>query len=131
MRLLLDTHVALWAIGKRARLSPLALDLIADPANTIVVSAATIWEITIKHALARGRPDDIMISGKSALSHFRDSGYDILPITPEHTIAIADLPLLHRDPFDRLLVAQAQVETLRLVTSDRQIAAYGSDILLI
>ena len=131
MRLLLDTHISLWAIGKRARLSPQARDLIADPANTIVVSTASVWEIAIKHALARGRADAIKISGKDALSHFEGSGYEILPITPQHVIAVAGLPFLHKDPFDRLLVAQAHVETLRLLTSDRQMAAYGAGIMLI
>ena len=131
MRLLLDTHIAIWAIGKVARLPPLARDLILDPANSVAVSAVSIWEITIKHAFDRGRPNDIAISGATALGYFRDAGFEIIPILPEHAIAVADLPSLHKDPFDRLLVAQAKVETLQILTSDKIVAAYGGMVTLV
>ena len=131
MRLLLDTHIAVWAIANDARLYTAARALIEAPANSIVVSAVSIWEITIKYALFRGRPNDITLTGNEALSFFRGAGFEILPIALGHVIAVADLALHHKDPFDRLLVAQARVEKLRLLTSDRKIAAYGGEVVLI
>lgn len=130
MRLLLDTHVALWAIVDDERLSSRARDLIGEPGNIIVVSAASVWEITIKHGLARGAPSDMPISGKEALGFFRTAGYSLLSVTPEHVAAVADLAPLHRDPFDRLLVAQALYEPLRLITHDRHLLGYSDAILL-
>ena len=131
MRLLLDTHVALWAIAGDPRLPAGARSMIETSTNFVSVSTASLWEITIKFALARGRPNDMPVSGADALTYFRGAGYDLLPITPEHVVAVAGLGLHHNDPFDRLLVAQAHVETLKLLTSDKQVAAYGGDILLI
>jgi PIN domain nuclease of toxin-antitoxin system len=94
----LDTHVALWAIAKAGRLPGDVAALIADPANEIIVSAVSVWEISIKHALSRGRPDDIMISGARALTFFRDAGYDLLSVSPEHAAAVnncrACIPIL-------------------------------------
>jgi PIN domain nuclease of toxin-antitoxin system len=113
--LLLDTHVALWALTDDPRLSQRARALIEEPANDIVVSAASVWEIAIKHALGRG---DMPISGDQALDWFRQAGYQLLPIAPEHAAAVEHLPDHHRDPFDRLLVAQATTEPLRLLTHD-------------
>lgn len=126
MRLLLDTHVALWAILGDARLPALAKDLIEDLDNDVLVSAASIWEIAIKHGLARGRPNDMPISGRQALTYFRQAGYGLLLVSAEHAAAVADLPSHHADPFDRLLVVQAQLEPLRLITRDVRLAGYGS-----
>ncbi len=97
----------------------------------IAVSVASVWEITIKHALGRGSQNDMPFSGAGALGYFRGAGYEILAITAEHIVAVGNLLAHHRDPFDRLLVAQAHVDTLQLVTSDRQIAAYGGMVMLV
>ena len=126
MNLLLDTHVALWAITDSPRLSTRARELIVAPRSTIWISAATIWEITIKHSLGRG---DMPVSGQDALRYFRDSGYRLLALDAEHAAAIADLPPHHQDPFDRLLVAQALTEPMRLLTHDPIVARYSDSII--
>jgi PIN domain nuclease of toxin-antitoxin system len=120
--LLLDTHVVLWALTNDPRLSRRARALIEDPANDVLVSAASVWEIAIKHALGRG---DMPISGDQALDWFRQAGYALLPIAPDHAAAVEHLPDHHRDPFDRLLVAQAIAEPLRLLTRDPLVLRYG------
>jgi PIN domain nuclease of toxin-antitoxin system len=125
MRLLLDTHIALWALTDDRRLSAQARALIEEPSNRVVVSAATVWEIAIKHALHR---EDMPVSGSEALGWFRQSGYDLLPVTSDHAAAV-DLPRHHRDPFDRLLVAQAQTEPMRLLTRDPFVALYGGNVM--
>ncbi len=128
MRLLLDTHIALWAIADDPRLSDLARSLIDDPENAVMVSAATVWEISIKHALARS---NMPISGEEALGYFRSAEFGLLDITPIHAAAVETLPPLHGDPFDRILVAQAITEPLRLLTRDAQVAAYGGMVLIV
>ena len=128
MNLLLDTHVALWAITDSPRLSASARTLILAPRANIWISAASIWEIAIKHALGRG---DIPVSSEEAMTYFRASGYRFLAFEPEHAMAVANLPSHHQDPFDRLLVAQAQVEPMRLLTADRLVARYSDTIILI
>jgi PIN domain nuclease of toxin-antitoxin system len=129
VRLLLDTHVALWAIADDDRLSAKARRLIDDPENDVVVSAATVWEISIKHALARGGPNDMPISGEEALGYFKDAGFELLGISPTHAAAVEGLPPLHADPFDRILVAQALTTPLRLLTHDQRIVGY-SDLVI-
>lgn len=129
MKLLLDTHVALWAIADDDRLSAKARRLIDDPENDVVISAATVWEISIKHALARGGPNDMPISGEEALGYFKDAGFELLSISPSHAAAVEALPPLHADPFDRILVAQALTTPLRLLTHDQRIAGY-SDLVI-
>ena len=131
MNLLLDTHIALWAIVDDQRLSSRARDLIIDPANDVFVSAASVWEIAIKHALARGGGNDMPISGHAALGYFREAGYRLLDISPAHAAAMEALPRLHADPFDRILVAQALGVPLRLLTGDAQVAAYSDMILTV
>jgi PIN domain nuclease of toxin-antitoxin system len=128
MRLLLDTHIALWAISDDPRLSGQARALITASEHDIFVSAASVWEIAIKHGLGR---TNMPVSGSAALAWFRESGYRLLAISPEHTAAVESLPLLHADPFDRLLVAQALFEPLRLLTHDTQIARYSDTVLLV
>ena len=128
MNLLLDTHVALWAITDSPRLSGRARDLILAPRSTVWISAATVWEISIKHGLGRG---DMPVSGEEALGYFRQAGYRLLPIEPEHAAAVEALPTHHADPFDRLLVAQALVEPLRLLTHDATVARYSDTIVLV
>lgn len=125
MNLLLDTHVALWAIAGSPRLRQRARDMIESPNSTIWISAATIWEIAIKHSLGRG---DMPVSSQDALGYFRESGYRFLSVEPEHVAAVDDLPAHHADPFDRLLVAQAIVEPMRLMTHDPMLGRYSDTI---
>lgn len=127
MRLLLDTPIALWAVAGSRRLTRKARELILE-ADEVHVSAATLWEIAIKHALGRG---DMPVSSGQALQAFRDAGYVLLAIKPEHAVRVADLPAIHADPFDRLLIAQARFEPLTLLTSDRLVGQYGPDITLV
>lgn len=128
MNLLLDTHVALWAITDHPGLSLKARELILAPRTTVWVSAVSLWEIGIKYRLGRG---DMPVSGREAWHYFRDAGYRVLAIEPEHVTAVEDLPSHHQDPFDRLLVAQALVEPMRLITHDATVARYGDTIILI
>lgn len=128
MNLLLDTHVALWAIADSDRLPARARELIAAPTTTVWISAATLWEIAIKHALGRG---DMPVSATQALAWFRESGYRILPVEAEHALAVETLPAHHQDPFDRILLAQALVEPLRLMTHDRVVARYSDTVIAV
>ncbi len=128
MNLLLDTHIALWAIVDDRRLPRDAAKWIADDANSIWVSAVSVWEITIKHMLAK---KNMPISGRQALGYFREAGYRLLDIRSEHAVAIEDLPAIHSDPFDRMLLAQAEVEPLKLLTSDALLAKYGKSVIAV
>lgn len=130
MKLLLDTHIAIWAITEDPRLSPKALALIEDRDNQIVISAASVWEIAIKHALRRSSPNAVPFSSADALHFFRDAEFELLDISPAHAVAVETLPRLHADPFDRILIAQALTEPLRLLTDDAQVAAYSDTIIL-
>ena len=121
MNLLLDTHVALWAITESPRLTKKAREMIESPRSSVWISAATVWEIAIKHGLGRG---DMPVSSLEAMRYFRASGYRWLPVEPEHAAAVEDLATHHADPFDRLLVAQAKVEGLTLVTTDPVVRSY-------
>ncbi|WP_126444373.1 type II toxin-antitoxin system VapC family toxin [Sulfuricystis multivorans] len=126
MRLLLDTQIVLWALVGSPCLGTRAEALIRDPANEIHVSSVTIWEIAIKHALGRG---DMPISGARAAELCAQAGYRELPVGWRHTEAIEHLPGLHGDPFDRLLIAQAITEPMRLLSRDRDIARYGDMVI--
>ena len=128
MNLLLDTHIALWAITDNPKLSATARELIQSPKNTIWVSVASIWEIAIKHSLGRG---DMPVSSREALQFFEEADYRLLNIEGEHVVAVEELEAHHSDPFDRLLVAQALVEPMRLMTHDKTVALYGSTIILV
>jgi PIN domain nuclease of toxin-antitoxin system len=128
LNLLLDTHVALWAVTDDQRLPKKAQDLILAQRNTVWVSTVSIWEISIKHGLGRS---NMPISGAAALAYFQQSGFNLLSIEPEHAIAVEDLASHHQDPFDRLLVAQALVEPMRLITHDATVALYSDTIYLI
>lgn len=129
MRLLLDTHVALWAIADSPRLTDTVRTLITDEANTVFVSAASLWEIAIKHGLARGRPNDMPVSAVQALDYFEGAGFVLLAVTAQHAVAVGNLPPIHGDPFDRILVAQSMSEPLRLVTHDPVVARYSDAII--
>lgn len=126
MNLLLDTHVALWALTDSARLSKAARELIESPKASVWISAATVWEIAIKHSLGCG---DMPVSAQDALRYFKEAGYRFLPIEPEHAAAVETLPAHHADPFDRILVAQARVEPMRLITHDPVVARYSDTII--
>jgi len=128
MRVLLDTHIALCAVSDSPHLPSLARELIVDPSNEIWVSAASVWEIAIKHALGR---EAMPISGKEAVHWFGVSGYRDLSITSRHTAAVEELPHIHTDPFARLLVAQAHTEPLRLLTHDKTVAQYSELVILV
>lgn len=118
MSLLLDTHVVLWWLTDDPTLSDYIKDQL-DHEPDVYVSAATVWEVAIKQAMGKLKePADLP-------ERIRDSGFRELPITSEHAIAAGRLPLIHRDPFDRMLVAQAAVEELTLVTRDPVFARYG------
>jgi PIN domain nuclease of toxin-antitoxin system len=123
---LLDTHVALWAITDSPKLSKKAREMIELPKSSIWISAATIWEIAIKRSLGRG---DMPVSSQEAMRYFGESGYRFLPVEPEHAAAVEDLPAHHADPFDRILVAQALVEPMRLITHDAMVACYSNTII--
>ncbi|HEX5484818.1 MAG TPA: type II toxin-antitoxin system VapC family toxin [Limnobacter sp.] len=128
MNLLLDTHVALWAITDSPKLSQQARDLLQSPKASLWVSAASVWEISIKHALGKG---GMPLSGAEALNYFRESGYGLLSIEAEHAVAVESLPAHHQDPFDRILIAQALVEPMRLITHDATVALYSDTIIQI
>lgn len=128
MNLLLDTHVALWAISGSPKLPDKARELIQSSTTTVWVSTANVWEIAIKRALGRG---DMPVSSQDAVRFFRESGYRFLNIEPEHAMAVEDLPAHHHDPFDRILVAQALVEPMRLMTHDPLVALYSDTIIKI
>jgi PIN domain nuclease of toxin-antitoxin system len=128
MNLLLDTHIALWAIADDRRLPRDAANWISDEANSIWVSAVSVWEIAIKHMLAK---KNMPISGRQSLGYFREAGYRVLDIRAEHAVAIENLPAIHADPFDRMLLAQAEVEPLKLLTSDALLAKYGNFVIVV
>jgi PIN domain nuclease of toxin-antitoxin system len=125
VKLLLDTHVLLWAAGPSNQLSAAARALLDDPQNELLFSPASLWEIAIKHGLGRS---DFRIDPRILRRGLLDNGYDELPIASEHAVAIDGLPPIHKDPFDRILVAQAIVEGIPLITADPLLARYPGPI---
>ena len=124
MNLLLDTHAVLWWLNDDPTLADSARSAIADPENTVFLSAVAVWEIRIKQSIGKlDLPDDFeeVLEGQP---------FAELPITVAHTHAIAELPTIHRDPFDRMLVAQAMVEEMTIVTRDAAIADYGVKVVV-
>ena len=121
MKLLLDTHLLLWAAAAPERLSAAATELLNDPHNELLFSAASLWEVAIKSTLGR---DDFRVEPRLLRRALLDNGYAEIPITSQHAVNIDGLPPLHKDPFDRLLLAQALVEGIILVTADEQLARY-------
>jgi PIN domain nuclease of toxin-antitoxin system len=121
-RLLVDTHALLWWLADDAALSPAARDAIADPTNEPLVSTASVWEIAIKRFLGKlTAPDDLP-------DRISDGGFEWLAVSAVHAWQVGGLPAHHRDPFDRLLIAQALVERLPIVTTDQRFGAYGVDV---
>ncbi|GAL98870.1 pilus retraction motor protein PilT [Acetobacter tropicalis NRIC 0312] len=125
MRLLLDTHLLLWAAGEPDKLSARAKTLMEDQDNVLVFSAASLWEITIKTGLGRA---DFQVDPHLLRRGLIENGYEELPITSQHALAVGQLPDVHRDPFDRILVAQATVEGLLLLTHDPLVKAYPGPV---
>lgn len=122
MKLLLDTHLLLWAAGAPERLSAEARSLIEAPSHTLFFSAASLWEIAIKRGLGRA---DFQVDARLLRRGLLDNGYEELAITSTHAVAIDHLPPIHKDPFDRMLVAQATVEGITLLTADAMVAQYA------
>jgi PIN domain nuclease of toxin-antitoxin system len=127
VRLLLDSHVLVWWLTNDRRLGAKGRRRIADADSVAWVSVATIWELAIKHTL--GRLDAIDSFGERILEECDRNGFLRLPIEFPHALAVADLPSIHGDPFDRMLVAQARCEGLTLLTADEQILQYGGPAL--
>ena len=125
MKLLLDSHLLIWTALVTRPLPERAKHLLSDPENDLIFSSASVWEITIKAGL--GKPD-FQIDPRVLRRSLIDSGYEELPLTSEHSIALLNLPPIHKDPFDRILVAQAMVEGIALLTVDATVAKYPGSI---
>lgn len=126
MRILLDTHIFAWWQANDRKLPKAADPLILDPDNEIFVSAASIWEIAIKTALGQ-----IQVNPSLLVDSINGSGFHELPINSHHAIESGKLPPHHRDPFDRMLVAQSRIEPMHLLTHDRQLTIYGNSVLVV
>src|SRR5262249_34386379 len=127
MRYLLDTHTFMWADSDPSRLSTKAAAAISDPENTILISLVSIWEIQIKHQLGKL---PLAIPLNEIIERQRnENAFELLPITLPHVLALDGIPLHHRDPFNRLLIAQAQVEGLTLISHDSLMTQYPVQVL--
>lgn len=125
MSFLLDTHLLLWLAAEPQRLPDAVLDIVNDESIDSIFSAVSLWEVTIKSSL--GRPD-FAVDGRVLRRGLLESGFPELAIESRHVLAVADLPDIHRDPFDRLLIAQARMEGLILLSVDEQLAGYGATV---
>src|ERR1700681_3474830 len=125
MKLLLDTHLLLWAAGEPKRLSKQARTLIDNPDNELLFSGASLWEVAIKRGLGR---EDFKVDARLLRRGLLDNGYGELPIISDHVVGIDSLTPIHKDPFDRILVAQATVEGVTLLTVDSVVSQYPGPI---
>ncbi len=125
MKLLLDTHLLLWAAGQPDQLSAATHLLLDDPQNELLFSSASLWEVAIKRGLGRS---DFRVDPRLLRRGFLDNGYAELPIISEHAVSIDVLPPIHKDPFDRILVAQSIVEGITLLTTNPLVAQYSGPI---
>lgn len=125
MKLLLDTHILLWAAGQPDRLSPIAREALENLENELVFSPASLWEIAIKRGLDR---PDFQVDPRLLRRGLLDNGYTELTITSEHAVGVLGLPPLHKDPFDRMLIAQATAAGVELLTVDEIVASYPGPI---
>ena len=125
MKFLLDTQLLMWAAGQPEKLARAARKLLANPDNELLFSAVSIWEIAIKSSLGR---EDFRVEPRLLRRGLLDNGYIELTVTSQHAVSIDSLPALHRDPFDRLLVAQATTEGITLLTGDAQVAQYPGPV---
>lgn len=128
MRLLLDTHVAVWSVAAAGRLPGALVEVMRRNAAETYVSAASLWEIAIKHGLPRR--DQMPFDANTAKRYFEEAGLQVMDVRSRHAIGVGDLPRLHADPFDRMLVAQAIAEGMMLLTMDRTVAGYGDAVML-
>lgn len=128
MKLLLDTHILIWAAQGVSSLPPGSRALLAAPDSELVFSVASLWEIAIKRGLGR---NDFQVDPRVLRRGLIDNDYHELPILSAHAVAIDTLPPIHRDPFDRLLIAQAMVEGITLITNDETLARYPGDVRLV
>jgi PIN domain nuclease of toxin-antitoxin system len=128
MKLLLDTHIVLLAAGEPEKLSESARTLLTTPQNVLFFSAASIWEIVIKRGLGR---EDFKVDPRRLRKMLIVHGYTELPVTAEHVLTVETLPLLHKDPFDRLLLAQARTERMQLLTVDASVLQYQESVLAV
>ena len=125
MKLLLDTHLLIWSAWTPRRISSAARSLISSTDNELIFSAASLWEIAIKQALEK---DDFEVDARILRRGLLDNGYGELPVNGDHAVAIRALPLIHKDPFDRILIAQATIEGITLLTADPIVARYPGPI---
>lgn len=125
MKLLLDTQLLLWAAGEPAKLPRAARRLIEDGDNELFFSAVSLWEVAIKSQTGR---NDFLVDARILRRALLDNGYGELPASSEHAVAILDLPAIHKDPFGRMLIAQARCEGLTLLTADPQVAQHPGPI---
>lgn len=125
MKLLLDTHLLLWAAEGFEHLPPGAQTLMSVPENELLFSAASMWEIVIKCSLGR---EDFKADPRLLRRGLLDNGYSELPVLSKHAVAVGALPPIHKDPFDRLLIAQAMVEGITLLTTDAHVAKYPGPV---
>ena len=128
MKVLLDTQLLLWAAGAPARLPRSARALIEDPETELLFSAASLWEVAIKHGLGRA---DFRVDPRLLRRGLLEGGYSELAVTGAHAVVVDSLPPFHKDPFDRMLVAQAQVEGITLLTADTDVARYPGPIRIV
>lgn len=126
MKLLLDTHLLLWVAAEPEKLSVVALQAIEDPQNQLLFSPASLWEVAIKRGLGRA---DFTVDPRLLRRGLLDNGYEELSITGAHAVAVDELPAIHKDPFDRILIAQSIVEGISLMTVDDLVAQYPAPII--
>jgi PIN domain nuclease of toxin-antitoxin system len=128
VKLLLDTHIILWAAGQPEKLSESVRTRMTAAENSLYFSAASMWEIVIKLGLGR---DDFKVDPHRLRKMLVIHGYTEIPVSSEHVLRVLGLPLLHKDPFDRLLLAQARSEGMLLVTADAAVAQYGESVMMV
>lgn len=126
MRLLIDTHILIWFLEGNKLLSKPRRQIIADPLNDVFISIASLWEIAIKISIGK-----LTLAKPLAdvIKQIAIEDIEILPILPEHTLQVSTLPFHHRDPFDRIIIAQAQIDNLPVMTDDREFGNYGINLL--
>lgn len=122
MKYILDTHILLWAASGSKKLSLAAKKIINNTNNQLFFSVASIWEVAIKQGLAR---DDFQVDARLLRRALIDNGYSELPILSEHVVEVNTLPMIHKDPFDRILIAQSMVEGIMLITADESVCQYN------
>jgi PIN domain nuclease of toxin-antitoxin system len=127
----LDTHIAVWRLSGDARLTPAAIAVMDNPENHISVSTISIWEMAIKSSLQRKNDRGQPMTGTAFLNELGLAGITPIPIQPLQTVLVEELPMLHRDPFDRALIATAKFEGMTLLTHDSKLSAYGDFVMVV